>query len=265
MTRVSRRKFLEATGAGMVAAASPLTGLTQMVAPAGSFSDYRALVCVFLFGGNDSFNMLVPRSDAEYNIYSRSRQNLALDRAALLPISPLTQDGAQYGLHPNMGAIQTLFDSARVAFIANVGPLIEPTTKEQYANGTVALPPRLFSHNDQQNQWQSLRGRAPGKTGWAGRVGDLLRQHVSDQQLATNVSLAGNQIFQAADETVAYTMGRNGPLAFQGLGNSVRGRQRRDAFRQVLRRRVRHPVRAGLPRYSAACCRDGRPRDRSAG
>ena len=90
-----------------------------------------------------------------------------------------------------MGAIQTLFDSARAAFVANVGPLIEPTTKEQYENGSVALPPRLFSHNDQQAQWQSLRGREPGKTGWAGRVGDLLRRHVSDQQLATNVSLRG--------------------------------------------------------------------------
>ena len=234
MTRLNRREFLKATGAGMVAAAPPLTGLTQMVAPAGSFSDYRALVCVFLFGGNDSFNMLVPRSDAEYNVYSQSRQNLAVDRASLLPISPLSRGGAQYGLHPNMGAVQTLFESARVAFIANVGPLIEPTTKEQYLSGSVALPPRLFSHNDQQDQWQSLRGRAPGKTGWAGRVGDLLRQHVSDQQLTTNVSLAGNQLFQAADETVAYTMGRNGPIPFQGMGNAQRAQQRRAAFRQVL-------------------------------
>ena len=234
MIRVNRREFLKASGAGMAAAALPLTGLTQMIAPAGSYSDYRALVCVFLFGGNDSFNMLVPRSDAEYNVYSRSRQNLALERDALLPISPLTRDGAQYGLHPNMGAIQTLFDSARVAFIANVGPLIEPTTREQYANGTVALPPRLFSHNDQQDQWQSLRGLAPGKTGWAGRVGDLLRRNVSDQQLAINVSLAGNQLFQAADETVAYTMGRNGPLPFQGMGDAERARLRRAAFQRIL-------------------------------
>lgn len=234
MTRLNRREFLKATAAGLVASAPPLTGLTQMVAPAGSFSDYRALVCVFLFGGNDSFNMLVPRSGAEYNVYSQSRQNLAVDRTRLLPISPLTRDGAQYGLHPNMGAIQTLFDSARVAFIVNVGPLIEPTTREQYLNGSVALPPRLFSHNDQQDQWQSLRGRDPGKTGWAGRIGDLLRQHVSDQQLATNVSLAGNQLFQAADETVAYTMGRNGPIPFQGMGDAQRARQRRAAFQQVL-------------------------------
>lgn len=233
MNRLSRREFLQATGAGLVAT-SPVVGLTQMATPAGSFSDYRALVCVFLFGGNDSFNMLVPRSDAEYNVYSRSRQNLAIDKAALLPISPLIQDGSHYGLHPNMGAIQTLFDSARVAFITNVGPLIEPTTKEQYENGSVTLPPRLFSHNDQQAQWQSLRGREPGKTGWAGRVGDLLRRHVSDQQLETNVSLAGNQLFQAADETVAYTMGRNGPIPFQGMGNAQRAQQRRAVFQRIL-------------------------------
>ncbi|MDE0006354.1 MAG: DUF1501 domain-containing protein [Rhodospirillaceae bacterium] len=233
MKRLSRREFLQATGAGLVAT-SPVVGLTQMATPTGSFSDYRALVCVFLFGGNDSYNMLVPRSDAEYNVYSRSRQNLAIDRAALLPISPLIRDGAHYGLHPNMGAIQTLFDSARVAFVTNVGPLIEPTTKEQYESGSVALPPRLFSHNDQQAQWQSLRGRAPGKTGWAGRVGDLLRSHVSDQQLATNVSLAGNQLFQAADETVAYTMGRNGPIPFQGMGDAQRAQQRRAVFQRIL-------------------------------
>ena len=205
-----------------------------MAAPPDAFSDYRALVCVFLFGGNDSFNMLVPRSDAEHNVYMQSRQNLALERDILLPITPLTQDGARYGLHPSMGEIQALFESARLAFIANVGPLIEPTTKARYENDSVALPPRLFSHNDQQDQWHSLRGRAPGKTGWAGRVGDLLRQHVSDQQLATNVSLSGNQLFQTADETIAYTMGRNGPLPFQGLGDSGRGLQRRLAFERVL-------------------------------
>ena len=234
MTRLTRREFLQATGAGAVLAASPRAGVTQMIAPTGAFSDYRALVCVFLFGGNDSFNMLVPRSDAEYNVYATSRQNLAVPQADLLPIMPFTQDGAQYGLHPTMGAIQGLFDSSRAGFIANVGPLIEPTTKEQYANGSVALPPRLFSHNDQQAQWQSLRGRTPGKTGWAGRIGDLLRQYVTNQQLATNVSLAGNQLFQAADETVAYTMGRNGPLRFTGLTNAGTGLQRRLAFQRVL-------------------------------
>lgn len=232
MGRVSRRALLGAAGASAVLAASP--AWTRMAASTGTFSDYRALVCVFLFGGNDSFNMLAPRSDPEYNVYALSRQNLAVAKTDLLPITPLSQDGAQYGLHPTMGGVQALFESARVAFIANVGPLIEPTTKDQYLNSSVALPPRLFSHNDQQDQWNSLRGRTPGKTGWAGRVADLLRQHVAEQQLGTNVSLSGNTSLQTADETVAYTMGPNGPQPFQGLGNADRGPQRRLAFEQVL-------------------------------
>lgn len=234
MAAVNRREFLKVTSAGAVLTATSGIGLTQMVAPPGAFSDYRALVCVFLFGGNDSYNMLVPRSAAEYNVYAQSRQNLAIARDDLLPIAPLTTDGSEYGLHPTMSAIQSLFTSSRAAFIANVGPLIEPTTREQYEDGSVALPTRLFSHNDQQDQWNSLRGQATAKTGWAGRVGDLLRQHVADQQLVTNISLSGNQLFQAADETVAYTMGRNGPVSFQGLGNSDAGRQRRLAFERIL-------------------------------
>ena len=234
MIGMNRREFLRATGAGAVLAASPRIGLTQMIAPPGAFSDYRALVCVFLFGGNDSFNMLVPRSDAEYNVYARSRQNLALDRADLLPISPLTEDGSHYGLHPAMSAIHGLFETSRAAFVTNVGPLIEPTTKEQYLNRSVALPSQLFSHNDQQDQWHSLKGRTTSKTGWAGRVSDLLRQHLADQQLATNISLFGNQLFQAADETVTYTMGRNGPLSFRGLGDNGIAPHRRRAFERVL-------------------------------
>ena len=175
MAAFNRREFLKGSAAGAVLTAAPQLALTQMVTPPGSFSDYRALVCVFLFGGNDSFNMVVPRSDAEYNVYATSRQNLALAQTDLLPITPLTPDGAEYGLHPSMATTQTLFESARAAFVTNVGPLIEPTTKDQYLNESVALPPQLFSHNDQQDQWHSLRGQAPSSTGWAGRVADLLR------------------------------------------------------------------------------------------
>ena len=234
MSALNRREFLKMTAAGAWLAAQPSVGLTHMVAPTAGFSDYRALVCVFLFGGNDSFNMLVPRSRAEYRAYARSRQNLAIPRRDLIAVSPLTSDGFEYGLHPVMSSVASLFARSRAAFVANVGPLIEPTTKEQYESGSVALPLRLFSHNDQQDQWQSLQGQAPIETGWAGRVADLLRMHLSDQQLPTNLSFAGNQLFQAADETVAYTMGRNGPISFEGLGNSQAGRARRQAFEQIL-------------------------------
>ena len=234
MTVTNRREFLRATGAGVALAASPKAAFSQMVVPPGAFSDYRALVCVFLFGGNDSFNVLIPRSDAEYNVYAASRQNLAIPQADLLPITPVTPDGSQYGLHPSMGAVQGLFEAGRAAFVTNVGPLIEPTTKDQYLNESVSLPPQLFSHNDQQDQWNSLRGQLPSKTGWGGRIADLLRLNVASQELATNISLFGNQLFQAADETVAYSMGPAGPLPFEGFGDSGIFLEQRLAFERIL-------------------------------
>ena len=202
------------------------------------FGDYKALVCLFMFGGNDSYNMLVPRSTPEYNAYAASRQNLALQQTNLLPINPLTPDGAQYGLHPSMTGMQTLFEQGRAAFIANMGPLVEPTTKDQYFNQSVLLPPQLFSHNDQQDQWHSLKGATVSNTGWAGRIADLIRTNVANQQLATNVSLFGSSLFQSADETIAYVMGNNGPVPFTGFSSSGDPNdlffQQRLAFERVL-------------------------------
>ena len=217
MKKISRRKFLKSTGAGAALMTLPGSTFSQMIQQPGKFTDFRALVCVFLFGGNDSFNMLVPRSGAEYNVYADSRQNLAIARESLLPIQSLNPDGSLYGLHPSMNAIHNLFESQRAAFVANVGPLIEPTTKEQYRNKSVKLPPQLFSHNDQQAQWQTLRGQKPSKTGWAGRVADLLRLNVSSQRLAINVSLSGNQLMQESEAAGSYVIGPNGPLAFLGF------------------------------------------------
>ena len=231
MARINRRDFLRATGAGAVLAAYPWL---HTVAAPGPFSDYRALVCVFLFGGNDSWNMVVPRSQAEYDVYANSRQNLALDRDALLPIAPLTSDGVDYGLHPSMAGLQALFDSGRAAFVNNVGPLIEPMTKDQYESGSVQLPPQLFSHNDQQDQWFTLKGRAPARTGWAGRIADLIRTEVAGQQLPTNASLFGASLFQAGDDTVAYVMGPGGPITFEGFGDGGFGLAQREAFERII-------------------------------
>ena len=203
-----------------------------MIGGSGPFNDYRALVCVFLFGGNDSFNMLVPRSAAEYGAYATSRAGLAVAQTDLLPIDALNPDGALYGVHPSMPHLQTLFAQESAAFVANVGPLIVPTSKAQYVAKSVPLPPQLFSHNDQQDQWHSLRGRELSDTGWAGRMADLIRLNVASQQLATNVSLAGNSLFQSGDDTVAYTMGATGPLAFQGF-TGLGGEQRR-AFERII-------------------------------
>lgn len=224
MKKINRRDFLRTSGAAAAAAAfasTPGLAYTQIVGTAAPFNDYRALVCVFLHGGNDSFNMLVPNTDAEYNAYAASRQNLAIARGDLLGINPLSSAGSTpFGLHPAMGGIRTLFESGRAAFIANVGPLVEPTTKIQFQNQSVILPPQLFSHNDQQAQWHSLKGAATSKTGWAGRIGDLIKTSVADQIMATNASLSGTSLSQSADDTVAYVMGPTGPLPFLGFSNN---------------------------------------------
>ena len=217
MKYLNRRDFLINSGAAAALAATPGMAYSQVVGSAAPFDDYRALVCVFLHGGNDSFNMLVPRSDAEYTVYANARQNLAIPKEQLLAINPLTPDGAQYGLHPVMGGIQSLFETGQAALVANVGPLVEPTTRDQYLNQSVIVPTQLFSHNDQQAQWHSLKGASTSKTGWAGRMADLIRSNVATQQMATNASLSGTSLFQSGDETVAYVMGANGPLQFEGF------------------------------------------------
>ncbi len=236
MKTLNRRDFLKTSGAAALFAATPGLAYSQVVGGLGPFPDYRALVCVFLFGGNDSFNMLVPNTTAEYNAYAASRQNLALLQNDLLPITPASSSGPDFGLHPAMGAVQELFQSGEAAFVTNVGPLIQPTTRDEIFNESAVLPPQLFSHNDQQDQWTSLRGNVPSKTGWAGRMADLMRTGVADQQMSTNASLFGTNLFQSADETVAYVMGPGGPIQFEGFSTTPGDilNEQRLAFLRVL-------------------------------
>lgn len=221
MKKINRRSFLVRSSAAAALLSAPGFAYSQGFGTAGAFTDYRALVCVFLHGGNDSFNMLVPNTDAEYNAYAASRQNLAIPRSDLLPINPvsLTPGSEPFGLHPSMGGLQNLFESGNAAFVANIGPLVEPTTKTQYENQSVILPSQLFSHNDQQSQWHSLKGASTSKTGWAGRIADLIESEVADQKMAINASLEGTSLFQSADSTIAYVMGQNGPLQFEGFSD----------------------------------------------
>jgi uncharacterized protein (DUF1501 family) len=214
------------------------------MAGTGGFGDYKALVCLFLFGGNDSWNMVVPTSTAEYNAYARSRgggtsSSLAIDRSALLPITLSGEfpGDPTYGFHPSMTGTRDLFSSGKLAVMANVGPLIRPTTKAQYQTAATTghtLPPQLFSHNDQQDQWHSLRGRATLKSGWAGRVADVLNAQTGAQALSVNVSLAGQTYFQASDIAKPYVMGANGPTPFTAFPSTGIGPSRRAAFEAAL-------------------------------
>jgi len=141
-----------------------------------------------------------------------------------------------YGMHPTMTSLQQLFEAGNAALIANVGPLVEPTTRDEFFNKSVALPPQLFSHNDQQDQWNSLKGNRTSKTGWAGRMADLMRSNVAGQQMATNASLFGTNLMQSADETIAYVMGPGGPLQFTGFSSTPGepGYEQRQAFLRIL-------------------------------
>jgi uncharacterized protein (DUF1501 family) len=241
-----RRKFLKAAAAGGALYAfgrTPDTVWAQSTGT-GGFSDYKALVCLFMFGGNDSWNMVVPSSTAEYNAYSRARgggttSSLAIDRAALLPITRAGQVAGDptFGFHPSMTGTRDLFASGRLAVLPNVGPLVRPTTKAQYqtaASSGHQLPPQLFSHNDQQDQWHSLRGRAVMRSGWAGRVADLLVAQTGSQQLALNVSLAGQTLFQAGEVARPYVSGAAGAASFTGFGTTGVTGGRRTSYEAVL-------------------------------
>ena len=237
MKPLDRRQFLRSAGYGIsLATLASTPGLTvaQVAGSPAPFPDYKALVCVFLFGGNDSFNMLVPRSQAEYDVYAASRQNLAVAQQDLLPITPLNPDGADYGLHPSMGRLQALFEAGTAGLVTNMGPLVEPTTKDQFFNSSVALPPQLFSHNDQQDQWHSLKGVATTNTGWAGRMADLIQANVAAQQLPTGLSLFGSTAFLSGDESVPYVMGPGGPLAFAGFGDDGIFLEQKLAFERIV-------------------------------
>lgn len=236
---MERRKFLKSAAAGGVAYAlgrTANTGFAQMTG-VGGFSDYKALVCVFLFGGNDSWNMLVPTSAAEYNAYASSRgagtsSSLAVERAGLLPItvSGAAATDPTYGFHPNMPELRDLFAAGRLAVLPNVGPLVRPTTKEQYRAAPTSghdLPPQLFSHNDQQDQWHSLRGKLLLNTGWAGRIADALATRTDSQQLPLNVSLSGQTFFQASQKVEPYVLGGGGVNTFRAFccGANTPGRR----------------------------------------
>jgi uncharacterized protein (DUF1501 family) len=235
MHGLTRRLFLRSLSAGGVLCALGRTPGTVVAEAAGvdGFSDYKALVCVFLLGGNDSWSMIVPRSDAEYAAYATSRQNLAIAQDRLLPIELLDPADAEYGVHPSMPGLQMLFETARCAVVANIGPLVEPVTLEQYRQGTVRLPPQLFSHNDQQDQWHTLCGDRVLQSGWAGRIADLLAQQTSGQQLPLNVSLNGATPFLPGEVAMPYVMGASGGV-FSGMSGSAANNARRAAFGRIV-------------------------------
>jgi len=193
----------------MGAVASPGTTLTS----AGvAEPDFRALVCLFLNGGNDANNVIVPRDGSAFNAYASARGGLAVNRDDLLDLNPLTSDGRSWGLHPSLASVRELFVGGQLAVLANVGTLLYPTTKSQYQAGSVPLPPQLFSHSDQSVQWQSSVADQAFTTGWGGRLADLTNAFNENNEISMNITLDGKNSFQVGSEIVQYAVLPEGPL-----------------------------------------------------
>ena len=228
-----KRSLMTALGSSTLGALSTQFNLAQAQVLGGG--DYRALVCVFLYGGNDAFNMVIPESLAEYNTYAATRRSLAIPRDQLLKLNPTNWQPADYALHPEMPDLGTLFDQQKLAIVGNVGTLIQPTTQQDYINKRVPLPPQLFSHNDQQNYVMSLQATKP-QQGWASRMADLMMDANTHPQLSMNISLSGANSLQAGGLRAPYTIGSDGVLDYWSLqpGNpetwSVRRNQAYDAL-----------------------------------
>ncbi len=215
----SRRSFLTQFGKGCatIGATTLLSSITNLglVSAAaaansskiiGTNNNYKALVCILLAGGNDSFNMLVPRGAGEYAEYANVRNNLAIPQGSLLPINPLNPDGKDYGLHPSLPKVQTLFENGDLAFVANIGALVEPTTVAGFKAGTNEAPLGLFSHPDQQKHWQTSVPQDRNALGWGGRLADILQSNNANQDISMNISLNGSNIFQRGANVEAYSI-----------------------------------------------------------
>jgi len=224
---ISRRNFIARTGlaglgAGMLS--SPLFSLKTLASSSfanftGNRDDYRAMVCVLLAGGSDSFNMLIPRGNPEYSEYATTRSNLAIPQNDLLAINPLNNDGKQYGLHPMMPEIQTLFNAGQLSFISNVGTLVEHITKSEFWDGSGAVPLGLFSHADQVQQWQSGRPHERTPIGWGGRISDIMTSINTNQTIPMSVSLSGNNVFQHGVDTIEFVINQDGGAGINGFND----------------------------------------------
>jgi len=241
---ISRRGFLKQLNCAAVGTSAILNTLLNLklansVAAQGGPLDNKALVCIFLSGGCDSFNVLVPWEQSAYNAYSLSRGafgttgGLALDRNAL---RQLAAPSANYGLHPSCVNLQAMANGTdagspagnftgkrRLAFVANIGTLVQPITKAQFNawengnNAALPVPKALFSHSDQIEQWQTAVPQGMGQlSGWAGRCADILHSYYNTGANSMSISLGGNNVFQVGANTQQFVITPSGALSFDG-------------------------------------------------
>jgi uncharacterized protein (DUF1501 family) len=233
--RPDRRKFIKNTICAALGGASVYSALGQLQllqaathATNYAFSDYKALICVFLYGGNDGFNTVVPYTTSAFNSFygaSGVRPQLALTQALLHPLTAPASgpgspgDGNQYALHPLMPELATVFNNGHAAIVANVGTLVRPTTQSDYLAGNTALPPQLYSHSDQSAYWQSSPPTNSPISGWGGRIADLVASsNTGGAPILTGVG--GGDIFTRGQDVNGYIMNAYGATTVDFLNNN---------------------------------------------
>ncbi|HZV44137.1 MAG TPA: DUF1501 domain-containing protein, partial [Saprospiraceae bacterium] len=245
---ITRRKFFGQASCAAVGTSTLLSSLVNLkgmaaAAIANSTSlvdpEFKALVCIFMSGGNDSYNMLMPRDTAEYADYAATRSNIAIPLNEMLPIFPNAAGGRLFGIHPSMTRSQQLFNDGKMAFISNIGTLVEPITKDQYWNGVANVPLGLYSHSDQGQQWMTGLPNGRSATGWGGKVADLISDMNNNPNISMNMSMNGTNIFQTGENTVEFTLDPyDGSSGIYGYGATedwnVFDRQRTKALKDMI-------------------------------
>ncbi|HEX4510616.1 MAG TPA: DUF1501 domain-containing protein, partial [Burkholderiaceae bacterium] len=227
-SNLSRRQLLRRLGAiGASSAAAPwLANLAAMTPAHASGGNYKALVCLFMYGGNDAYNTVLPTDTASWNAYLAAR-NCGDDPIALaalnappnkgggfnaslggvLAIAPRNSQGRTFAVHPSLGAVRDLFGAGRVAVVPNVGPLVQPTKKRNLA--TAVLPPKLMSHNDQQSVWQSMQPEG-ATVGWGGAMADCFGGNRNP--IFTSISTGPSAVWLSGRQVRPYSLSLQGPI-----------------------------------------------------
>lgn len=235
--QTTRRTFIRQAACAALGTAgllNQLFELRKLTAATTDLSDYKALVCLFLFGGNDSNNCIIPNDTAGYANYSAARGVIALPQSSLLPLTIQNGDGRQFAFHPSMTEMQSLFNSGKLATVANVGTLVAPITRAQYLAGSVPVPKQLFSHSDQQVEWQTSVPDQISRTGWGGRMADLLHPANADAKISLTISIAGTNTFEVGNQVIPFQMSSGGTVNLAGFDGTANANARLNAFKSML-------------------------------
>src|SRR3954463_4388285 len=234
----TRRTFIRQAACAALTTSGLLNTIFDLrrlsAAPITLAADYKALVCLFLYGGNDANNVIVPHDTTGYASYAVARGALAIPQTSLLPLTLQNGDGRDFGFHPNLVELQALFNQGKLGVVSNVGTLVAPVTRAQYLAGGAAVPPQLFSHADQSVQWQTSVPNQISKTGWGGRMADMVQSLNAGSKISLSLSIAGTNTFEVGNTVLPYVISPNGSIGLSGFHGSANANTRMQAFKDLL-------------------------------